>query len=84
MVIVSILNCFTTMSSQFLQLGVATTAAEYQSMLLTRLWGVSECNRPETIGNDIVRMLKDIWELTTKRPAVWADLRTACWRVTRI
>ncbi|KAH7345469.1 hypothetical protein B0J17DRAFT_639999 [Rhizoctonia solani] len=63
-------------------LGVTTTSAEDQSTLFKRLWGVSECNRPETVGNDIVRMLNDIWARTTERPAVWADLRVACLRVT--
>ncbi|CAE6474772.1 unnamed protein product [Rhizoctonia solani] len=63
-------------------MGVATTSPEDRSTLLGRLWGVPECNRPETVGNDIVRMLNDIWKRTTERPAVWADIRTACLRVT--
>ncbi|KAH7345520.1 hypothetical protein B0J17DRAFT_42332 [Rhizoctonia solani] len=63
-------------------LGVATTSPEDRSVLLKRLWGVSECKKPDTLGNDIVRMLNDIWARTAERPAVWADLRTACLRVT--
>ncbi|CAE6521534.1 unnamed protein product, partial [Rhizoctonia solani] len=60
-------------------LGVAATGPVDRTAPLTRLWGVSECSRPGTVGN---RMLSDIWAQTTARPAVWADVRSACLRVT--
>ncbi|EUC55179.1 fungal-specific transcription factor domain protein [Rhizoctonia solani AG-3 Rhs1AP] len=63
-------------------LGVAATWPADQTTLLTRLWGILECNRPGTVGNDIVRMLNDIWARTTARSAVWADVRSACLRIT--
>ncbi|CAE6445327.1 unnamed protein product, partial [Rhizoctonia solani] len=63
-------------------LGVAASSPADRMALLARLRGVSECIRPGTVGNDIVRMLNDIWAHTTERPAVWADLRNACLRVT--
>ncbi|CAE7176737.1 unnamed protein product [Rhizoctonia solani] len=63
-------------------LGIATSSPADQSTLLARLWGVSECSKPESVGNDVTRMLNDIWERTAERPAVWSDLRIACLRVT--
>ncbi|CAE7161954.1 unnamed protein product, partial [Rhizoctonia solani] len=65
-------------------LGVAATSSTEQTTLLERLLGVPECNRPGTVGNDIMRMLSDVWAHTTERPAVWADLRSASLRVTGI
>ncbi|KAH7345473.1 hypothetical protein B0J17DRAFT_640008 [Rhizoctonia solani] len=62
--------------------GVATSSPADQSTLLARLWGTSECTKQGTLGNDVVRMLNDIWALTADRPAVWSDLRMACLRVT--
>ncbi|KAG8757605.1 hypothetical protein FRC11_004432 [Ceratobasidium sp. 423] len=63
-------------------LGIATSSSKDQSTLLARLWGVPECNKPGTTGNDVVRILNDIWGRTVKRSAVWSDLRVACLRVT--
>ncbi|KAJ1311919.1 hypothetical protein OPQ81_010379 [Rhizoctonia solani] len=63
-------------------LGIATSSPVDRSILSARLWGVSECSKPGTVGNDVVRMLNDIWERTTKRPAVWSDLRVACLKIT--
>ncbi|CAE6477442.1 unnamed protein product, partial [Rhizoctonia solani] len=63
-------------------LGVATTCPVDRTALLTRLWGVSECSRPGTVGNDLIRMLSDIRAQTTARSAVWADVRSACLRIT--
>ncbi|KAL5632349.1 hypothetical protein ACGC1H_005349 [Rhizoctonia solani] len=62
--------------------GVAAISPTDQSTLLARLSGVSECSRPGTVGNDILRMLNDIWVRTVERPAIWSDLRTACLRIT--
>ncbi|CAE6411667.1 unnamed protein product [Rhizoctonia solani] len=61
-------------------LGVATSSPEDQSALLARLWGVPECNKPGTMGNNMIGMLNDIWARTVGRPAVWSDLRFACLR----
>ncbi|CAE6404269.1 unnamed protein product [Rhizoctonia solani] len=63
-------------------LGVTATCSADRTALLTRLWGVSECSRQGTVGNDVVRMLNDVWAHTTARPAVWTDVRSACLRVT--
>ncbi|CUA78540.1 Histone transcription regulator 3 homolog [Aspergillus nidulans FGSC A4] [Rhizoctonia solani] len=62
-------------------LGIATSSPADRSILLTRLWSVSECRRSGTMANDVARMLNDIWERTKERPAVWSDLRIACLRV---
>ncbi|CAE6495350.1 unnamed protein product [Rhizoctonia solani] len=64
-----------------LVLGVATSSLSDQSILLARLWGVSECNKLGTMGNDVVRILNDVWARTVGRSAVWSDLRKACLRI---
>ncbi|KAJ1311918.1 hypothetical protein OPQ81_010378 [Rhizoctonia solani] len=64
-----------------LALGIATSSFTDRSILSARLWGVSECTKPGTTANDVVRILNDIWARTAKRPAVWSDLRLACLRV---
>ncbi|CAE6449286.1 unnamed protein product [Rhizoctonia solani] len=63
-------------------MGIATSSPTDQSILFSRLWGVTECSKPGTVGNDVTRMLNDIWERTRDRPTVWSDLRIACLRVT--
>ncbi|CAE6424993.1 unnamed protein product [Rhizoctonia solani] len=65
-------------------LGVAASTSEDRSTLLARPWGVSECTKSGTLGNDVVRIVNDIWARTEERPAVWSDLRVACLRVTGI
>ncbi|CAE7167723.1 unnamed protein product [Rhizoctonia solani] len=62
--------------------GVATTSHTDQTILLSRIWGVAECNKQGTVGNDIFRIINDIWTRTRNRPAVWSDLRFACLKVT--
>ncbi|CAE6430387.1 unnamed protein product [Rhizoctonia solani] len=62
-------------------LGIATSSPVDRSTILARLWGVSECSNMGTMGNNVVRILNDIWARTEERPAVWSDLRTACLRV---
>ncbi|KAL5641754.1 hypothetical protein ACGC1H_002013 [Rhizoctonia solani] len=62
-------------------MGIATSSPTDQSILFSRLWGVTECSKPGTVGNDVTRMLNDIWQRTRERPAVWSDLRIACLRV---
>ncbi|CEL61358.1 hypothetical protein RSOLAG1IB_09961 [Rhizoctonia solani AG-1 IB] len=59
-------------------IGMATSSPADQSILLTRLWGVGECSKPGTMGNDLVRILNDVWSRTVNRPIVWSDLRIAC------
>ncbi|CAE6504139.1 unnamed protein product [Rhizoctonia solani] len=62
-------------------IGVAISSPTERSILLTRLYGVSECSRWGTMANDLTRILNDIWAHTEERPAVWSDLRLACLRV---
>ncbi|CAE6447064.1 unnamed protein product [Rhizoctonia solani] len=62
-------------------IGLATSSSEDKSVIISRLWGVAECQKHGTMGNDIMRMLNDIWARTTERPTVWADLRTARLRI---
>ncbi|KAF8671657.1 hypothetical protein RHS04_08151 [Rhizoctonia solani] len=62
-------------------LGVAASKPHDRSDISTRLWGVAECKKQGTMGNDIVRVLTDIWARTTDRPVVWADIRTSFLRV---
>ncbi|CAE6381144.1 unnamed protein product [Rhizoctonia solani] len=63
-------------------IGIATNSPADQSVLLARLWGVGECSIPGTMGNDLVRILNDIWSRTGNRAAVWSDLRIGCLGVT--
>ncbi|CUA78539.1 hypothetical protein RSOLAG22IIIB_07148 [Rhizoctonia solani] len=63
-------------------LGVATSSPLDQSILLARLWGIAECNKEGTTGNDVVRILNDVWARSAGRPTVWSDSRVACLRVT--
>ncbi|KAH7345495.1 hypothetical protein B0J17DRAFT_640085 [Rhizoctonia solani] len=65
-----------------LVMGVATPSTTDQSILLSRLWGVSECVKMGTMGNDVIRILNDIWAHTAGRPTVWSDLRLSCLKVT--
>ncbi|CAE6510956.1 unnamed protein product [Rhizoctonia solani] len=65
-------------------LGIATSDPEQQSALLARLWGVSECSQSGTMGNDLLRMVKDVWARTRDRPAVWSDLGIASSSITRM
>ncbi|KEP47794.1 putative fungal Zn(2)-cys(6) binuclear cluster domain protein [Rhizoctonia solani 123E] len=64
--------------------GVATTLAQDQDTLRQRILGVRECAEPGTVGNDVMLELEDVWARTRDqgRPAVWSDLRLACFRVT--
>ncbi|EUC56352.1 fungal zn(2)-cys(6) binuclear cluster domain protein, putative [Rhizoctonia solani AG-3 Rhs1AP] len=64
--------------------GVAATEAQDQDTLRQRILGVRECADPGTVGNDVVLELEDIWARARDegRPAVWSDLRIACFRVT--
>ncbi|CAE6443308.1 unnamed protein product [Rhizoctonia solani] len=58
-------------------LGIATSTPTDRKILLTRLWGVSECTKSGTVGNNLVMMLRDVWLRTMQRPTIWADLRIA-------
>ncbi|ELU36642.1 ParG domain-containing protein [Rhizoctonia solani AG-1 IA] len=62
-------------------LGITTSSPKDQAALLNRFWGVPECAKPGTVGNDMVMMLRDVWLRTQERPAVWADFRMAYSRV---
>ncbi|KDN34454.1 hypothetical protein RSAG8_12458, partial [Rhizoctonia solani AG-8 WAC10335] len=64
--------------------GVATTEERDQDTLRQRILGVHECAVPGTVGNDVMLELGDLWARTRDegRPAVWSDLRIACFRVT--
>ncbi|GAB1526376.1 hypothetical protein RhiTH_009543 [Rhizoctonia solani] len=62
-------------------LGITTSSPKDQTVLLNRFWGVPECAKPGTVGNDMVMMLRDVWLRTQERPAVWADFRIAYSRV---
>ncbi|KAH7345472.1 hypothetical protein B0J17DRAFT_640002 [Rhizoctonia solani] len=63
-------------------LGVATSSSADQAIILERLWGISECKKPETLGNDMIRMLMDLWARTAQRPTLWSDVRQTCHRIT--
>ncbi|ELU37954.1 fungal zn(2)-Cys(6) binuclear cluster domain-containing protein [Rhizoctonia solani AG-1 IA] len=73
--------CFLYADLRGLKLGVAASKPHDRSDISTRLWGVAECKKQGTMGNDIVRVLTDIWARTTDRPVVWADIRTSFLRV---
>ncbi|KEP52485.1 putative fungal zn(2)-cys(6) binuclear cluster domain protein [Rhizoctonia solani 123E] len=60
-------------------LGVATHNWDERDMIRRRMLGVSECTRPGRMGNDLVRILDNVW--SKRHPAVWGDLRQAYWEV---
>ncbi|CAE7145501.1 unnamed protein product [Rhizoctonia solani] len=64
--------------------GVATTEKQDQETVRQRILGVRECAEQGTVGNDVMLELEDVWARTRDegRPAVWSDLRIACFRVT--
>ncbi|CAE7234314.1 unnamed protein product [Rhizoctonia solani] len=64
--------------------GVATTEKQDQETVRQRILGVNEYAEPGTVGNDVMLELEDVWARTRDegRPAVWSDLRIACFRVT--
>ncbi|ELU36643.1 fungal zn(2)-Cys(6) binuclear cluster domain-containing protein [Rhizoctonia solani AG-1 IA] len=49
-----------------------------RKMILARLWGVAECTKHGTVGNDLVMILRHVWLRTMHRPTVWSDLGAAC------
>ncbi|CAE6481154.1 unnamed protein product [Rhizoctonia solani] len=59
-------------------MGIATSAAIDRKMILARLWGVAECTKHGTVGNDLVMILRHVWLRTMHRPTVWSDLGAAC------
>ncbi|CAE6472261.1 unnamed protein product [Rhizoctonia solani] len=64
-------------------LGLATHLAEEQSLIRRRMLNQPECSRYPTSGNDILKILNEIWTRPNFiEPVVWYDLRVACLRVT--
>jgi hypothetical protein len=66
------------------QLGISARRLEDRNLIRERMLSLPDCARPNTLGNEVVRMLDDIWTQADLlgRPAVWSDLRLACLRVT--
>ncbi|CAE6411606.1 unnamed protein product [Rhizoctonia solani] len=60
-------------------LGIATDDWEEQDIIRRRMLGVSECAYPGRMGNDLVRILDNVW--SKRGAAVWSHLRQACWEV---
>ncbi|CEL61370.1 hypothetical protein RSOLAG1IB_09973 [Rhizoctonia solani AG-1 IB] len=60
-------------------LGIATYDPTERSIIRKRMLGVSECSRPDTMGNDFVKILDSVWLIP--RQVIWSDLRRACWEV---
>ncbi|CAE6449285.1 unnamed protein product [Rhizoctonia solani] len=64
--------------------GVVTIKERDRETLQQRILGVQEFTERGTVGNDYMLELEDVWTRTKDegRPAVWSDLRIACFRVT--
>ncbi|KAJ1304075.1 hypothetical protein OPQ81_008480 [Rhizoctonia solani] len=64
--------------------GVVTTKERDRETLRQRILGVQEFREQGTVGNDYMLQLEDVWARTRDegRPAVWYDLRIACFRIT--
>ncbi|CAE6445595.1 unnamed protein product [Rhizoctonia solani] len=64
--------------------GLATTKLKDRRAIVSRIAGLPEHVNPGTLGNDIVKILVDIWTRTAMegRPACWDDLSVACQAVT--
>ncbi|KAH7334756.1 hypothetical protein B0J17DRAFT_89162 [Rhizoctonia solani] len=66
-----------------IMLGVATHSAEEQGLIRQRMLSQPECSRYPTSGNDILKILNEIWTRPNfLEPVGWYDLRLACLRVT--
>ncbi|KAG8728867.1 hypothetical protein FRC11_010060 [Ceratobasidium sp. 423] len=66
--------------------GVATTKVAHRRTITSRMLATPECTQPNTVGNDSLRMLEDVWARTSSegRAAKWEDMREACRRVTGV
>ncbi|KAF8678718.1 hypothetical protein RHS04_05070 [Rhizoctonia solani] len=65
-----------------IMLGVATHSVEEQDAIHQRMMNQPECSRRPTSGNDIIKILNEIWSRPKRLgPVVWHDLRLACLRV---
>ncbi|KAF8714476.1 hypothetical protein RHS03_00215, partial [Rhizoctonia solani] len=64
--------------------GLAAIRPKDRRVLISRALGLPEHVNPGTVGNDLIRMLEDIWARTgqERRPAYWDDLSIACHAVT--
>ncbi|KAL5641811.1 hypothetical protein ACGC1H_002037 [Rhizoctonia solani] len=63
-------------------LGLAADNWDERTIIRQRMLGVSECSRLGTLGNEFIRMLDHVWSKGS--PAVWGDLRQACWEVSGV
>ncbi|KAF8741882.1 hypothetical protein RHS02_04372, partial [Rhizoctonia solani] len=63
--------------------GAVTTKSTHRQIIISRFLSMPEFANPGVAGNDLLRMLEDIWARTNMegRPARWEDLREACQRV---
>ncbi|CAE6467311.1 unnamed protein product [Rhizoctonia solani] len=63
--------------------GVATIEEQDRDTVRQRILKVREFTVRGTVGNNVMLKLEDIWTRTREegRPAVWSDLRMACFRV---
>ncbi|KAG9083466.1 hypothetical protein FRC06_004521 [Ceratobasidium sp. 370] len=66
--------------------GVAAYKQRDRHTIRQRILGIHECSQVGTSGNDVLRILEELWAMSDVqgRPAIWADLRLACSRVTGI
>ncbi|CEL52638.1 hypothetical protein RSOLAG1IB_05843 [Rhizoctonia solani AG-1 IB] len=63
-------------------LGIATHTAEEQDLIYQRMMNQPECSRQPTSGNDILKILNQIWSRPKRLgPVMWYDLRLACLRI---
>ncbi|KAG8683855.1 hypothetical protein FRC08_014030 [Ceratobasidium sp. 394] len=66
--------------------GVAAYKQRDRHTVRQRILGIHECSQVGTSGNDVLRILEEVWAMSDiqGRPAIWGDLRLACSRVTGI
>ncbi|CAE6506056.1 unnamed protein product, partial [Rhizoctonia solani] len=65
--------------SSIIVAGVATIKERDRNTIRQRMFSLRECVEPGTTGNDVVRMLEELWARTEAegRAAIWSDLRIA-------
>ncbi|QRV78218.1 hypothetical protein RhiJN_06233 [Ceratobasidium sp. AG-Ba] len=66
--------------------GIAAHKKRHREVIRGRLCGLYEYSQPGTYVNDASRIMEGIWTMADMqgRPAVWSDLRYACFMVTGI
>ncbi|CAE6441965.1 unnamed protein product [Rhizoctonia solani] len=71
------------MSIPMLIVGIACTKPSHRQIVCARILQIPNWKQPNSSGNDLFRILQDVWERTSLegRASRWDDIREACKRV---